>query len=133
LAAIDIRPAVSLAFAKGIGIVKDSIALNNQLTFRGLNAVADTSRRGTRTSWHGFHSVALVTNQSSLTIPVTLALPLAFSEKILVGRQPKILQGWYNIRGIVAVVRHESKWTNNTTGNWFKERAFKASELARTV
>jgi hypothetical protein len=111
---------VSLAFVEGIGFVHESIADNNQLTFRGLDAVVDTGCRGTRTSWHVFHAVVLETSQSSHTIPVSLAISLAFSEKILVGRQPNIVQDWVNVSGIVTVVRPETKGTITTTGNCFK-------------
>lgn len=128
VATIGIGPAVSLAFTEGIGLVKDSIALDDQLTFHRLDAIVVTGCRGTRTSWHGFRGVALETSQSSLTMPVTLALPLTFTEKIRVWRPPKILHGWFigwfivwfNIGGIDTVVRPETKWTFTTAGHRFK-------------
>jgi hypothetical protein len=101
-----------------------------------LDAIVDTRCRDTRTARHGFlvaePLLALETSQSSLTIPVTLALPLAFSEKTLVWRQPKILQVWLNVRRIVTVVRLETKGPN-AAGYRFKEQDFETLELAHTV
>jgi hypothetical protein len=78
--AIIVRLTVTLAFTKGILLVKESIANEHQLTCRRRVTIVITINSTSRTSRCGFIVFSQETTQSPHTIPVTLALSLAFGE-----------------------------------------------------